>query len=158
MDDNSLNSHPFQYLPTYQNSLLVERQTQDCKVMKVMLAEAVREFSSPELILCADSYLVSVTAVAHKRSWSFFKKCRWQGTHKHACTLDPTKSEWADYAADQAQCGNLSVNELKHNLSGNSWPQLSHLAEPLWTDPGLKSGISVCKLISTLKKKSAGGE
>ena len=37
------------------------------------------------------------------------------------------------------------------------------LAEPLWTDPGLKSGISVRDLISTLKKKyekktSAGGE
>ena len=26
-------------------------------------------------------------------------------------------------------------------------------AEPLWTDPGLKSGLSVCELISTLKKK-----
>ena len=29
----------------------------------------------------------------------------------------------------------------------------SQLAEPLWTDPGLKSGISVHKLIFTLKKK-----
>ena len=39
--------------------------------------------------------------------------------------------------------------------------QSSQLAEPLWTDPGLKSGISVCDLISTKKKekkKSAGGE
>ena len=43
-------------------------------------------------------------------------------------------------------------------MSGNTWPQSSHLAEPLWTDPGLKSGICVHKLISTLKKKrSAGG-
>ena len=31
--------------------------------------------------------------------------------------------------------------------------QSSQLAEPLWTDPGLKSGISVRKLIPTLKKK-----
>ena len=31
--------------------------------------------------------------------------------------------------------------------------QLSQLAEPLWTDPDLKNGISVHKLISTLKKK-----
>ena len=43
------------------------------------------------------------------------------------------------------------------------WPvQLMHfkhikLTEPLWTDPGLKSGISVCKLISTLKKKCRWG-
>ena len=28
-----------------------------------------------------------VTAVAHKRSWSFCQKCRWQVTAKHACTL-----------------------------------------------------------------------
>ena len=37
------------------------------------------------------------------------------------------------------------------------------LAGPLWTDPGVKSGISLCELISTSKKKkgkrkSAGGE
>ena len=29
----------------------------------------------------------------------------------------------------------------------------NRLAEPLWTDPGLKSGISLRELISTLKKK-----
>ena len=36
----------------------------------------------------------------------------------------------------------------------------SQLAEPLWTDHGLKSGIGVRELILTLqkKKKSAGGE
>ena len=38
---------------------------------------------------------------------------------------------------------------------------VSQLAEPLWTDPGLKSGTSVGELISTLKKErkqSAGWE
>ena len=35
--------------------------------------------------------------------------------------------------------------------------QSSQLAEPLWTDHGLKSGISEYELISTLKK-SAGAE
>ena len=69
---------------------------------------------------------------------------------KHAYTLDPSKSEWADYAAVQAECGNLSGNELTHNSSGNTWPQSSQLAEPLWTDPGLKSRISVHNLISIL--------
>ena len=49
-------------------------------------------------------------------------------------------------------------NELTRNSSGNTWSQSSQLAEPLWTDPGLKSGISVRELIFTLKKKSAGGE
>ena len=66
--------------------------------------------------------------------------------------------KWADYAAVQAQCGNLSGNEFTRNLSGNSRPQSTQLAEPLCTDPGIQSGISVRELISTSKKKIAGGE
>ena len=49
-------------------------------------------------------------------------------------------------------------NRLKHSLSGNTRPQLSQLTEPLWTDPGLKSGIDMRELMSALKKKSAGRE
>ena len=94
-----------------------------------------------------------VTAVAHKRPRSFCQKCRRQVTPKHAYTLDPSKSKWADFAAVQAECWNLSGNELTCNWSGNTRLQSSQLAELLWTDPGLKSGISVRKLISTLKKK-----
>ena len=74
-------------------------------------------------------------------------------TPKHTYTLDPTKSEWADYAAVEAQRGNLS-GELSRDSSGNTRPQLSQLAEPLWTDPGLKSGISVRELISTKAKQN----
>ena len=51
------------------------------------------------------------------------------------------------------KCGNISGNELTRNSSGNTQSQSSQLAEPLWTDPGLKSGISVRKLISIKKKK-----
>ena len=56
--------------------------------------------------------------------------------------------------------GNLFGNELTRNLSGSIRPQSSQLAEPLWTNPGINSGISVRELISTLKKKEkiAGGE
>ena len=49
-------------------------------------------------------------------------------------------------------------------MSGNIRPQSYQLAEPLWTDPGSKSGISERELISTLKKetkkkkRSVGGE
>ena len=43
--------------------------------------------------------------------------------------------------------------ELTCNFSGNIQPQSSQPAKPLWTYPGIKSGISLCKLISTLKKK-----
>ena len=121
-------------------------------------AGAAGDFSSPELTLCADSYSVSipprVTAVARKRSRSFCQKCKWQLTPKHAYTLDPTKSEWADYATVQAECGNLSRNELIHNLSETTQPQSSQLAEPLWTDPGLKSGISLHELISISEKNN----
>ena len=52
-------------------------------------------------------------------------------------------------------CGNLSGNELTRNLSGNNRPQSSQLAEPLWTDPGIKSGIDVRELIFTKKKEKA---
>ena len=66
----------------------------------------------------------------------------------------------ADYAAVQEECENPSGNELTSNTSGNTRSQSSQLAEPLWTDPGLKSGISLHELISTVKKKekSAGGK
>ena len=56
------------------------------------------------------------------------------------------KSMWVDNAAVQASCWNLSGNELTYNLSGNTHPQSSQLAEPLWTDPVLQSGISVHEL------------
>ena len=87
------------------------------------------------------------------------KSCRWQVTPKHTYTLDPSKQEWADYATVQAESGNLSGNEFTSKTLGNTQPHSSQLTEPLWTDPGLKSGISACELISTKKKKkSAGGE
>ena len=47
----------------------------------------------------------------------------------------------------------LSGNKLAHNSSGKAWSLSSRLAEPLWIDPGLKSGISVHELITALKKK-----
>ena len=43
--------------------------------------------------------------------------------------------------------------ELTGNTSGNTWPQSSQLAEPLWTDPGIKNGISVREQISPPPKK-----
>ena len=59
----------------------------------------------------------------------------------------------------QAQCENLSGNELTLNLLGNIRPQSSQLAEPLWADPGIKSGISVRELSSskTKPKKAQAG-
>ena len=81
---------------------MVERQTRIKRLQIEDLAEAGGELFSPELTLTADCYSVSipphVTAVAHKSPWSFCQKCRWQVMPKYTYTLDPMKSEWADYA------------------------------------------------------------
>ena len=53
--------------------------------------------------------------------------------------------------------GTYQGNELTRDSSQNTQPQSSQLAEPLWTDPGRKNGISVHELISTLKKKAQAG-
>ena len=95
-----------------------------------------------------------IIAVARKKTRSVCQKCRWQVTPKNACTLDPTKSEWADYTAVQAYCGNLSENDLTRNSSGNTRLQSSQLAEPLWTDSVLSHESSVLSLISTLGKQN----
>ena len=39
------------------------------------------------------------------------------------------------------------------NSSGNTRPPSSQLAEQLWTDPGVNSGISVRELISALRER-----
>ena len=70
----------------------------------------------------------------------------------HTPTLDPTKSEWASYAVE-ARVRTYRGNELTHVQLGNTRAQSSQLAEPLWTDLGLKSRIDVCELICTTKKK-----
>ena len=48
-------------------------------------------------------------------------------TPKDVYTLEPTKSEWTDYAAVQTYCGNLSGNELTRSSSGNT---RSHSSQP----------------------------
>ena len=51
--------------------------------------------------------------------------------------------------------GTYQENDPTRTSSGNARPQSFQLAEPLWTNPGSKSGIGGRELIST-KKKSAG--
>ena len=66
-------------------------------------AEAVGEFSSPELTVCADLFGVrSTPALPQWHVKDPGHSAKNAVTPKHACTLDPTKSEWADYAAVQA--------------------------------------------------------
>ena len=111
-----------------------------------------------------------VAAVARKRPRSFCQKGRWQVIPKHAYILDPTMSSVLTTPLSRHSMGTylLSGNEFTRNLSGNIRAQSSQLAKPLWTDFGIKSGISVRELNSTQKqtttnkqkkkKKSAGGK
>ena len=50
----------------------------------------------------------------------------------------------------QSLSGLTMLSSIVWDSSGNTQPQSSQLTEPLWTDPGVKSGISVCELISVL--------
>ena len=75
-----------------------------------ILAGVAGEFLQSQLFvltLIRSLFHPCVTTVALKRPWSFCQKCRWQVTPKYIYTLDPSKLEWADYAAVQAECGNL---------------------------------------------------
>ena len=71
-----------------------------------------------------------VTAVAHKRPWSFCQKCRWQVTPKHEYTFDPMESEWADCATFQAKygtCQEMSSHAICQGILGHSClSMLSH--------------------------------
>ena len=85
----------------------LERQTRDRKVASSnpgRSGERTFFFQSQlcELTLIRCPFHPRVTAVARKRPRSFCQMCRWQVTPKGAHTFDPTKSEWADYAAVQA--------------------------------------------------------
>ena len=54
--------------------------------------------------------------------------------------------------------GTYQGNELTRSLSRSTRPQSSQLVGLLWTNRGLKSGIGVCLLISTLNNAKAGKE
>ena len=85
----------------------LERRTRDRKVASSNLRQARRDNFLLHSQLCVLTlircpFYSRVTAAARKRSRSFCQKCRWLVTLKHTYAFDPTKSEWADYAAVQA--------------------------------------------------------
>ena len=85
-----------------------------------------------------------------KKTRLFSQKSRRQVTAKNACTFVwLNEIGGADYAV-QVKCRNLS--ELTRYSSGNTRLRSSHLAEPLWTDPGERIE-SVCANWSPLFNK-----
>ena len=95
-----------------------------------------------------------VTAVGRKRPRSFYQKVQVAGyiwTRIHAPLAEQSRSRLTKLTRDSV--GTFQGNGFTRSSSGNAQPQSSRLAEPLWTNPGLKSGIGVRELISTKKKK-----
>ena len=94
-----------------------------------------------------------VTAVTVKHPGNFTKSA---GDWLHLNTYTPSTERsrsgltmpLSRYSVEIYQATNSHATR-----QGNSRPQSSQLAEPLWTDPGLKSEISVRELISIQKKK-----
>ena len=76
------------------------------------------------------------------------------GVRLHLIMHTPlTQRSWSGLTMrSRHSVGTYQGNEFTCNSSGNTQSQLSQLTKPLWTDPGLKSGIGVHKLISTWKK------
>ena len=132
---------------------LLHYRSCDCKVT-CLISSTSGEFSSPEFTFCADSCSVSVplpcvTAVAHRRPWSFCQKCVCQVIPKHP--LHP-RSHWLT-ALSSHSVATCQGNELTHSSSRDTYPQSCQLTEQLWTDPGLKSTADVWTLILLFFKK-----
>ena len=125
-------------------------------------ASAAGEFSSPELTLCADSYLCPFHPVLpqwHVKDLGHSAKSAGSRLHPnaHAQPLTQQCRSGLTTPLSRHSLGTYPKTSSHANLSWNIRSQSFQLAEPLWTDPDIKSGISVCELISIKKKKSAGG-
>ena len=111
------------------------------------------EFSSPESTLCADSHSVPfptyVLSQWHVTDPGHSAKSAGGSLHLNAHTPLTRQSQSGLTMPLSGHSGNLSGNELTRNSSGNTRSQSSQLTEPLWTDPGLKCGISLLELISS---------
>ena len=125
------------------------------------LENCLLQSSLSVLTLIRCSFHPRVTAVARKELQSFCQKCRWQVIYLNTHT-PLTQRSWSGLSMPLCRYSVGTYPETSshvRNLLGNIRPQSCQLAEPLWTDPGIKRGISVRELISTSKKKkkSAGG-
>ena len=120
-------------------------------------AGAAVEFSSPELTLCADSFDVRSNPVLpqwHVKDPGQSAKSAGGRLHLNTHTsLTQRSRSGLTMPLSRHSVGTYTGNELTRSSSGNTLSQSFQLVEPLWTDPGLKSGIGVRELISTLKKK-----
>ena len=80
-------------------------------------------------------------------------------SHGSVLDVQPGVSSTSGLQDFLASCDDKRTDAVKLSMQicitfGNIRPQSSQFAEPLWTDPGMKSGISERELISTLKKQN----
>ena len=118
-----------------------------------ILAGAAGEFSSPELTLCADPYSVSVPppVVPHWHAKDPGHSAKSAGGRSHLNMHAPlTQWNQSGLTMPWSRHGVGTYPEMSpHASCQGTFGQSSQLSMPLWTDPGVKSGISVCELIST---------
>ena len=120
-------------------------------------AGAAGEFSSPESALCADLYgvrFIHVLLQWHVKDPGHSAKSAGGRLH---INMHTRLSQRIRSGLTMPLCRHSVGTCHEMSSSGNTRPQSSQLAEPLWTDRGLKSGISVRELISTLKQKAQAG-
>ena len=108
-------------------------------------AGASGEFSSPGSTLCADCLFgvrsTPVLPLGHVKDRGHSVKSANGRLHLNTHTPFTQRCR-------SGLTVSLSRHSVGHSLSGNIRPQSSQLAEPLWTDSGLKNGIRVRELIS----------
>ena len=116
-----------------------------------ILAGVAREFSSPEWTLCAYSYSYSTPVLLQRHVKDPGHSAKSAGGRLHL-NRHTSLFQWSQSGLTMPLSRHSMGTYLEtssHNLSGNIQPQLSQLAEPLWTDPGVKSEICVGEWIST---------
>ena len=125
-------------------------------------AGAAGEFSPPESTLCADSHSVSVPPLVlpqwHVKDTGHSAKRA--GGRLHLNTHTPlTQRSRSGLTLPLSRHSVVTYPETSSHATcqGTFDHSQSRLAKPLWTDPGLKSGISLRELISTLKNKAQAG-
>ena len=111
--------------------------------------------------MCWLLFGVRSTLMASKTPLSF---CQNAGSRLHLNTHTPS-TQWGQSGLtmplSRHSVRTYYLEMRSHAICQWTFSQSSQLTEPLWTDPGIKSGIGVCELISTphppKKKKAQAG-
>ena len=132
---------------------LVEWRTCDQRITGLILS---RRISSPELTFCAYSVLSVPPQVTfwHIKTLVIPPKLQVTGYIWKQVIHPRPNQVGVGWLLSRHSVGTAyGGNELAHSSSGNTRPHSSQLAEPLWTDPGLKKERHWCAwAVSTFKK------